>query len=381
MALDLSALDGLAIGPPDGPMRVAPTAPISAFVEDPTQPRIEFEEDGEYLALVEDIRRRGILQPVIVRRLPSGVLQVRFGARRLRAASAAGLTRIPYIETDDERQFDDYAQVAENRYQRPLQPLELALFIERKLAGGEKKKQVAANLQLDPSAVTHLLALAFDPPVWLLELYHSRRCRAPHLLYALRRLSRGNGTALEAALSDGLPVDHLRVKSISAILGHAEKPRAGKGDSSDPTSRAPAQAGADGGDASTRCIAPFVGETSRRSGVVRNTSRANGRNPSPPLLEEVRLLGLRRGAELELLLVRAPQSHGLIWVRYLADGRIAEVAMDEIVLTCLERASVAADERDVVVAAPTARNIPEAGGGRSVFSAVDIGGESPDGEN
>ena len=342
MALDLSALDGLVVAPTDAPLRVAPTAPISSFVEDPAQPRIEFEEDAVYLALVEDIRRRGILQPVIVRRLASGLLQLRFGARRLRAAKAAGLARIPYIETDDERQFDDYAQVAENRYQRPLQPLELALFIERKLAGGEKKKQVAANLQLDPSAVTHLLALAFDPPVFLLELYHSRRCRAPHLLYALRKLARANGPALEAALADGLPVDHLRVKVIASSLGGSHDAYAGKGSAIDSAVVAPVDAGANDDAVSTRGIAPVVGATSQRRRVVRDMSRAKGVTPAPLLLEEVRLLGVREGAELELLLVRAPQLSGRIWVRYLADGQIADVAMEEIVLTRLERVSLSA---------------------------------------
>ena len=82
---------------------------------------------------------------------------------------------------------------------------------------------MAARLQLDPSAVTHFLALAYEPPTLLLELYHSRRCRAPHLLYALRRLIDQHGPALEDALADGQVVDRQRVDALTAQLSGDDK--------------------------------------------------------------------------------------------------------------------------------------------------------------
>ena len=187
-ALDLSALDGgpsLRGGAAVEERKTAPRAPLSAFEEDPDNPRTEF-DDPEFADFVADVRVRGILMPVVVREI-EGKLRIRFGHRRYRAAQLLHLADLPYVVTEDERQFDDYSQVSENQKRTPLQPLELAHFIQKKLNLGEKKKDVASKIGIDASAVTHLLSLV-DAPAFLLELYHSRKCRAPHYLYELRKL-------------------------------------------------------------------------------------------------------------------------------------------------------------------------------------------------
>jgi ParB family chromosome partitioning protein len=312
------------------PVQVAPTAPPAAFVEDPAQPRSEFVEDEKYMALVASIRLRGLLQPLIVQRLPAGLLQIRFGARRFRAAITAGLMEIPYLEAHDERQFDDYAQVEENQERLDLQPLDLAQFIERKLAAGAKKKEIAARLHIDPSAVTHLLALAYEPPALLLELYHSQRCRAPHLLYALRNLLRRHGSALEEALMGHQEIDRHRVEALAVMLSErgdgVTAERAGGGgepveDVSHGSKRRPAPAlvmpGTDGG-----------------SAVLPDDAYAGVAGISGPR-DCVRLLGHHCGAALELLLDRVPQGEGEVWIRYLDGGRTAEIPLGEIVLTRL----------------------------------------------
>ena len=79
--LDLSGLDGPALSSFTG---AAPSAPLAQFEEDPENPRTEF-DDVDFAAFVEDIKQRGILQPLVVRRTDNGKLRVRFGARRLRA--------------------------------------------------------------------------------------------------------------------------------------------------------------------------------------------------------------------------------------------------------------------------------------------------------
>lgn len=191
MALDLSALDGdTALASSAAVSRAtpetAPIAPLSDFEEDPNNPRTEF-DGADWSAFVEDIRERGILQPIIVIRTDAGKLRIRFGARRYRAAVEAGLPKAPYLVTEDPRQFDDYAQVAENEQRKSLQPLELAAFAAKKIASGEKKNRVAKNLRIDPSALTHLLALV-DAPAFLLELYHGDKCRHPYYQYRLRKL-------------------------------------------------------------------------------------------------------------------------------------------------------------------------------------------------
>lgn len=219
MALDLSALDNAfedTVGT-GAPARAA----LSLFEEDPDQPR--FEENVEALeALVADIRAKGVLQPVVVRRRTDGKLIVRFGARRLRAARVVGLSDLPYVVTEDPRQLDDYAQVSENERRHPLQPLELARFIEKKKKEGESFASIAARLNMHPSSITHLMALDADAPAFLLELYHSCRCRSPYSLYALRLLSEKDLRAVEAACAACDAIDRQFITALEHSLAAPE---------------------------------------------------------------------------------------------------------------------------------------------------------------
>src|SRR5207253_5984797 len=69
--------------------------PIHEIVPNPEQPRRHF--DDEALGLLADsIRRHGLLQPLVVRRI-AGRYELIAGERRLRAAQRAGLERVPVI--------------------------------------------------------------------------------------------------------------------------------------------------------------------------------------------------------------------------------------------------------------------------------------------
>lgn len=238
--LDLSALDTAvaAYTAIDGaPAR----APLTQFEEDPANPRTEF--DGpEFDQLVEDVKVRGILQPIVVRRVDSGRLRIRFGARRYRAAAAAGLVDAPYVVTEDERQFDDYAQVAENERRSPLQPMELATFIARKVAQRERKQDIADKLRITPTALTFLLALV-DAPPFLLEIYQAHRCRAPHLLYYLRKLHTQKPDLVVQRCVAASDIDARFVAELTAEIKGTERK-----DKSVASSAPTAVAGADSGD-------------------------------------------------------------------------------------------------------------------------------------
>lgn len=221
MALDLSALDEIH-GPVEAPGAIG-WAPLHMFEEDPGNPRTEHDADA-LAVLVKDIRERGILQPIVVRRLSTGRLQIRFGSRRYRAAQEIGLAEAPYVVTQDERQFDDYAQVSENERRQPLQPLELASFVMRKLGEGEKKKEVAARLGLSPSAITYLLSLARNPPSFILDLYHSGKCRSPQYLYELRRMWESQPRLVEERCAAWSEVDRAALADLSEIVGMSSSP-------------------------------------------------------------------------------------------------------------------------------------------------------------
>ncbi len=89
------------------------------------QPRSRFDDEtiGE---LAASIRTYGVVQPLIVRQLPTGVYQLVAGERRLRAARLAGLEVVPAIVRDlDETGALEIALV-ENLQREDLNPIDEA---------------------------------------------------------------------------------------------------------------------------------------------------------------------------------------------------------------------------------------------------------------
>lgn len=104
---------------------------VDAIRANPRQPRQVFDEDA-LAELTHSIREFGILQPVVVRRHDDGYELV-MGERRLRAATAAGLTTIPAIvrDTDDDAMLRD--ALLENIHRAALNPLEEAAAYQQLL--------------------------------------------------------------------------------------------------------------------------------------------------------------------------------------------------------------------------------------------------------
>ena len=75
----------------------------------------------------------------------------------------------------------------ENEQREGLKPLELALFVQKRLALGDKQADIAKNLGKSRQWVTLATAL-IEPPDWLLQAYRDGRCRGMNELYELRRL-------------------------------------------------------------------------------------------------------------------------------------------------------------------------------------------------
>src|SRR5689334_20698625 len=68
------------------------------IMPNPEQPRRHFDEQALDL-LADSIRRHGLLQPLVVRRI-AGSYELIAGERRLRAAMRAGLERVPVLVRD-----------------------------------------------------------------------------------------------------------------------------------------------------------------------------------------------------------------------------------------------------------------------------------------
>ena len=212
---DLAALDAPSLSASGQPLLL----PVADIDEDPEQPRREFDANA-LQELAQTIRERGVRQPISVRPnlQQAGRWTLNFGARRLRASRLAGLEKIPaFIDTT----ADSYDQVIENEQRLGLRPLELALFVQKRLALGDKQADIAKNLGKSRQWVTLATAL-IEAPDWLLQAYREGRCRGMMELYELRRLHGEHAQSIEAWVANCTSITRDSVAAMKAeLLGEA----------------------------------------------------------------------------------------------------------------------------------------------------------------
>ena len=124
----------------------------------PAQPRREFDEKG-LKDLAASVARHGILQPLTVRRTPTG-WELVAGERRLRAAVLAGLSTVPCLETEADSDESAVLALVENLQRRDLHYLEeaeaIAAFLRRT---GLTQEETAARLGMSAPALANKLRL------------------------------------------------------------------------------------------------------------------------------------------------------------------------------------------------------------------------------
>lgn len=104
--------------------------PVDMVEANPFQPRMSFDREA-LEELAASIRTLGLIQPVTVRRLPSGMYQIISGERRYRACRMAGMTTIPaYVRDTDDQGMLEMALV-ENIQRQDLDPIEVAMSYQR----------------------------------------------------------------------------------------------------------------------------------------------------------------------------------------------------------------------------------------------------------
>lgn len=225
MALDLSALEekptataAVALAQPTGkPLEIS----LSDIEEDPDQPRKEFTPEA-MTEMADSIRERGVKTPVSVRSHPSkpGMWMLNYGARRYRGSAAAGRETIPAFVDES---HDDYDQVIENIQRDDLKPMELALFIQKRLDAGDKKSAIAKNLGKDGAVITQHLAL-IDLPACIEDVYSSGLCTSPKTLYELRSLHNQFPKEVDAWCADQIEVTRKGVSELADELKGKKKP-------------------------------------------------------------------------------------------------------------------------------------------------------------
>ena len=99
--------------------------PLKELKESPLNPRQHFDAN-DMAELAESVKVKGVLQPVLVREASPGHYELVAGARRFRAALAAGLTAIPAMVRALTDQEALEIMVIENSQRKDVHPLEEA---------------------------------------------------------------------------------------------------------------------------------------------------------------------------------------------------------------------------------------------------------------
>ncbi len=103
--------------------------PLSSLETNAAQPR-QLHDEARDRELSEDIGARGILQPILVRPLKSGLYQIVAGERRFRAAKLAGLQEVPVVVKEYNDEQARYASMVENLQRLDLDPMDEGRFYD-----------------------------------------------------------------------------------------------------------------------------------------------------------------------------------------------------------------------------------------------------------
>lgn len=300
MALDLSALDTLETAPSPA-LAVKGGTPLKLRLvdidEDPNQPRTEFDED-DLSDLAASIKVAGILSPISVRPHPTseGRYIINHGARRYRASLAAGKTEIPAFVDES---HDEFGQVIENLQRSNLTAMELASFVAKRYAQGDKASEIAKKLGKSKSFITYVGAL-IDPPEGLEAAYRAGRCKSPQTLYDLRNLLEKHPEQAGAILAGDEEITRSTVSKM------AERLKKGLPLDSEESETDTVQA---------EQLPPGEAEDKEKPAKI----------PDPNKLSKPLLLVEFDGRSASVILNTRPSSPGLIYIKYEDNGEVHEV--------------------------------------------------------
>ena len=132
---------------------------LSDIIPNPDQPRKTFDE-GSIIELTESVKRRGVIQPILVREAGDGFYVIIAGERRYRAAKSAGLTEIPAIIMDISEGDAAEISLIENIQRQDLNPMEEAAAYKSIMDDfGLTQDELAARISKPRSSVANMLRL------------------------------------------------------------------------------------------------------------------------------------------------------------------------------------------------------------------------------
>jgi ParB family transcriptional regulator, chromosome partitioning protein len=190
---------------------------IDEIETNPDQPRRSV---GDLEELRMSIESKGVLEPILVRPMPSGRFRIIAGERRFRAAMEAGLAEVPCIELDvPDNEVMEIALV-ENLHRRDLHPFEEAAgYASLAEKHGYTQQKIASTVGKSRVSVTEAMSL-LDIPEDLREKCRRADIEARSVLLEIAKL--GDRRKMEEAIDlvrSGSTRDDLRDQKKGATSG------------------------------------------------------------------------------------------------------------------------------------------------------------------
>lgn len=199
---------------------------MNKIYTNPNQPRKNFDKDS-LNELAESIKLHGLIQPIIVNKMPDGYMIIA-GERRFRAAKICGLNEIDAIvKSYTEKQVAEIS-IIENLQREGLNPVELARGIKRLMDEfGLTQEKVAERLSMGRPSVTNTLRiLSLYPEV--LEMVEKGKISFGHAKILVVVTDYASQLALAKKVAkDKLTVRDLE-KEVEAVLGKGKKKKIAK---------------------------------------------------------------------------------------------------------------------------------------------------------
>ena len=202
----------------DTDKKAAQTLKLTEIEPNKSQPRTDFDEES-IVALADSIKQHGVLQPLLVRPLPSGRFQIVAGERRWRASRMAGLSEVPVLIKElDDRQTMQLALI-ENLQRENLNPIEEAQGYKDLMETYDMtQEQVARVIGKSRSAVANSLRLlSLDPTT--MKMVRNGEVSVGHA----KVLAGVEDSALRTELASRVKRDMLTVRALEEAVKNAAK--------------------------------------------------------------------------------------------------------------------------------------------------------------
>lgn len=192
----------------------------------PRQPRNSF-EDGSLAELTASIRELGVLQPLLVRAMPTGRFELIAGERRLRASKAAGRSTVPVVIVDTDEQGSLERALVENLHREDLNAIEEAAAYKQLIEdGGLTQEALGEKLGRTRGTISNSLRL-LELPVTVQRLVIDGRLSAGHG----RALLGLENPVLQERLAKRVASEELSVRKTEDVVRTYQGMTGGKGSS------------------------------------------------------------------------------------------------------------------------------------------------------